>query len=89
MGFETCRSCDHEGFFPAARDLDFLDEKRQPPIMVSVEMGYEDGADHGGIEAEALHPDQRRFAAVDEEPAPGRIHENAALESSSAAEGIA
>src|SRR5437773_2216762 len=74
---------------PPAVELPVQDHERKAAEMIAVQMRDEDGADAIGIDVEPSHRDHARGAALDEERARGRLHEEAGVESSAAPEGVA
>jgi hypothetical protein len=82
------RAGDHERALAPA-ELAVEDEEGNAAEVVAVEMREEDAADGSRVDARALHPDEGRGAAVDQDSdAAGALEAEAGLEASPAAEGI-
>ena len=73
----------------AAHELGIENEKRKAAEVVPVKVGEKNAVNGIGIDVKTAEGNHRRGAAVDEEPAFGVSYEDAALEPTAAAEGIA
>lgn len=72
-----------------ARELPIENKEGKPSEVIPVEVADEDRIDLVGVYSRSLERDERRCTAVDEEGIAIRFSENARLQATAAAEGVA